>query len=42
MDFGFFMPAQLVFGRGKAKEVGSYVKPLGDMEDAVIKGFNSL
>jgi alcohol dehydrogenase len=30
MDFGFFMPAQLVFGRGKAKEVGSYVKPLGD------------
>ncbi|MGI6425375.1 MAG: iron-containing alcohol dehydrogenase [Tepidanaerobacteraceae bacterium] len=30
MDFGFYMPAQLVFGRGKAKEIGSYVKSLGN------------
>ena len=30
MDFGFFMPAQLVFGRGKAREVGSYVKSFGN------------
>lgn len=29
MDFGFYMPAQLIFGRGKTKEVGSHVKSLG-------------
>lgn len=29
MEFGFFMPSQLVFGRGKAKEIGEYVKSLG-------------
>ena len=29
MDFGFYMPAQLIFGPGKAKETGSYVKALG-------------
>ncbi len=29
MDFGFFMPAQLIFGRGKAKEVGLHVKTFG-------------
>lgn len=29
MDFSFYMPAQLIFGRGKAKETGSYVKTLG-------------
>ena len=30
MDFSFFMPAQLIFGRGKAKETGTYVKSLGN------------
>lgn len=30
MDFGFFMPAQLIFGRGKAREVGAYVKSFGN------------
>lgn len=30
MDFGFYMPSQLIFGRGKVKEVGKYVKSLGN------------
>jgi alcohol dehydrogenase len=30
MDFEFFMPTQLVFGRGKTKEVGKYVNSLGN------------
>jgi len=30
LDFSFFMPAQLIFGRGKAKETGTYVKSLGN------------
>ncbi|WP_213975359.1 iron-containing alcohol dehydrogenase [Tepidanaerobacter acetatoxydans] len=30
MDFEFFMPAQLVFGQGKAKRIGSYVKSLAN------------
>ncbi|NLZ52126.1 MAG: iron-containing alcohol dehydrogenase [Thermoanaerobacteraceae bacterium] len=29
MDFSYFMPSQLIFGRGKAKDAGSYVKSLG-------------
>ncbi len=30
MDFEFYMPSQLIFGRGKVKEVGKYVKSLGN------------
>ncbi len=30
MDFSYYMPAHLIFGRGKAKETGAYVKSLGN------------
>lgn len=29
MNFEFFMPTHIIFGPGKAKEIGSYVKSLG-------------
>lgn len=29
MDFSFYMPTNIIFGPGKVREVGKYVKPLG-------------